>query len=337
MSNPNAERYSDISTAQIVALFDQGLSHRKIGKRLSMGPCAVGNRLRAAGKVRAPIAVTKEQLKKVRLDPAWEARRENRGIVPVDRIVCRECGELKSEINANGVHSHLRTHAMKPEKYEGKYLGARLTSFARSADQNRRQGRSKTVDELMDEFAAMYVTPKERALCRLDPKWEIHNEIGDEFVICRVCGLKSKTDLHCGHLERHDLTPATYRAKFPEAPLLPDKMREQKNAKTRDRVKDLRHLGKQVKAGELVPSPLIDKEKIALAARLEIEGMKPYAMTDLLYPPRPGFEGYIAKRKTQDRKLRFDRTKKFLSRNRERIDLDKERQARRRSTPAIAV
>jgi predicted transcriptional regulator len=216
MSNtPNTERYSHISTTQLVGLFDQGLSHRKIGKLLSMGPCAVGNRLRAAGKVRPTPAVSASQLKQCRRDPAWEARQENRGIVPEDRIVCRKCGALRSEINANGNHSHLRKHRMTPKEYTSKYLGARLTSFARSADQSRRQGSTKTARDLRDEFAANYLTPSERTECRKDPEWEEHHGIND-FVACRICGFKYHSDLHLHLGHRHGLSIAAYHAKFPK-------------------------------------------------------------------------------------------------------------------------
>jgi hypothetical protein len=103
----NAAVYGHIPTAKIVELYDSGLSYRKIGKMLRMGPCSVGNRLRQAGKRRECSRVSPEQLEECRLDSAWEARN---GVA--DKVVCRECGEFKATINAHGEHSHLRRHAM---------------------------------------------------------------------------------------------------------------------------------------------------------------------------------------------------------------------------------
>src|SRR5580693_3172331 len=114
MSNlSNAKRYLDIPTAEIIKLSEQGLSQRKIGKLLCMGACAVGNRLRKEGKARRPPKLTPSQLEEGRQDPAYEARPGiAHRIVPADRVVCRVCGELKSELNANGNHSHLRGHRL---------------------------------------------------------------------------------------------------------------------------------------------------------------------------------------------------------------------------------
>jgi hypothetical protein len=225
---PNSERYAHIGSARIVELFDSGLSHRKIGKLLGMGSCAVGTRLKSLGKARAPETVTKEQLKEIKADPAWEARPENRGVVALNRIVCRECGELKSEINANGEHSHLRTHKMTADEYESKYHGARLVSFARSADQNRRQGHTKTVEDLMAEFAASYVTPSEMKACRRDPEWEETHGLED-FVVCRLCGFKTRVEL-LTHLRRHDgCSVGSYHEQFPKAQVMPLRIRLLKN------------------------------------------------------------------------------------------------------------
>lgn len=181
----NAQRYSHISTNEIVKLHDQGRSHRQIAKILGMGPCSVGNRLRREGKRRDPPRLTNSQLAACRADPAWEARGGTRGLVPANRAVCRECGELKSELNASGAHSHLRKHEMTARDYRSKYPAARLVSFARTAEQNRRQGRRKTLQQLMDKFTAMYVTPMELKECRRDPEWENRSGIND-FMACRV-------------------------------------------------------------------------------------------------------------------------------------------------------
>jgi predicted transcriptional regulator len=264
-SVPNAERYRHIPTVEIINLSDQRLSQRKIGKLLGMGACAVGNRLRKEGKVWQPPRVTKSQLKEARLDPAYEARPGIRHlIVPTDRIVCRECGQLLAEINANGEHSHLRTHDNMPvDEYKSKWPGARLTSFARSADQNRRQGRGKTIQELMDEFAARYLTPEERKEYDRDPEYEEHHGI-KEFVACRLCGMKSKTDLH-NHLKtQHDLTSAGYRAQFPKCLQLPLGLYDAKNehAKTYGRNKS-----KWARKGKIVDE--VPDEKLEKLVKFE--------------------------------------------------------------------
>jgi predicted transcriptional regulator len=204
-----------------------------------MGACAVGNRLRKEGKARRPPKLTPSQLEEGRQDPAYEARPGiTHRIVPPDRVVCRECGELKSELNANGNHSHLRGHRLPADDYKRKWPGARLTSFARSADQNRRQGRTKTIQDLMDEFAARYLMSEEWKEYVRDQKYEEHHGI-KEFVACRLCGMKSKTDLH-NHLKtQHGVSSADYRKQFPEALQLPLGLYDVKNehAKTYGRKK----------------------------------------------------------------------------------------------------
>jgi predicted transcriptional regulator len=242
---PNAERYKHIPTEETVKLSGQGLSHRKIGKVQNMGPGAVRNRLKAAGIVFAPEKLTESQLKEARVDPAWQARKENRGIVRPNRVVCLECGELKSELNANVKvnRSHLlRKHNMTVDDYGSKYPGARLVNFKRSAGANSRQGGTKTVEDLMDEFAAMYLTPVEREEVRRDLEWEEHHDIM-EFVFCRLCGMKSKADLY-SHLKRHGLTSAAYRKLFPKALHLPLGLYPAKNAIAKTRGKKHRRNAK---------------------------------------------------------------------------------------------
>jgi len=227
-TQPNAARYRHIATDEIIKFFDRGMSHRQIAKELRMGPCAVGTRLRKAGKMRRPAKLTLSQLKECRRDPKWEARPGNREIVPADRVVCRECGELKAEINANGVHSHLRKHRVTADDYKRKYPGARLTSFFRSVDQSRRQGRTKTIQVSMTEFAARQLTPAELKKYRRDQEYEERHGI-TEFVACRLCGVKSKTDLGV-HLKRmHALTSKGYRARFPKCLQLPLGLYDAKN------------------------------------------------------------------------------------------------------------
>jgi hypothetical protein len=155
-----------------------------------------------------------EELEEARLDPAWEARHSL-----VKRVVCRVCGKFMAEINANGEHSHLRTHDMTAVDYASKYPGARFCSIARAADQSRRQGRESDVQKFMEAFARNYVTASELIGCRKDHEWEERNSL--DFVVCRRCGLKSKTDLHA-HAKRHGYRGAeAYRAQYPKAPWVP--------------------------------------------------------------------------------------------------------------------
>jgi predicted transcriptional regulator len=261
----NAERYKHIPTEKIVKLSGQGLSHREIGKLEDMGKGAVRNRLKAAGIVFAPEKLTESQLKEARLDPAWQARKKNRGIVPPNRVVCLECGELKSELNANGNHSHLQgqKHNMTADDYGSKYPGARLVNFKRSADANSTQGGTKTVEDLMDEFAALYLTPVEREEVRRDPEWEEHH--GDEFVACRICGFKYKSDMFL-HLKRHGLTPEAYHHQFPKAPLIPLRMkrgyrRDYARKRGRTQRKELAELRGQVEQGKAAAARLEEIEK----------------------------------------------------------------------------
>lgn len=67
------------------------------------------------------------------------------------------------------------------------------------------------------------------------------------------------------------------------------------------------------------------KERIALAARLELAGLGPYQMTDQLYPPKPGLS---EKEKVATRQARFHTLHSFLRRQRKRIDLEKEASSR---------
>jgi predicted transcriptional regulator len=194
-----------------------------------MGPAAVGNRLRKEGILGTFPKVTEAQLKEALNDPAWQARQ---GVidpaVPTNRVVCLECRELKCELNANGNHSHLAgKHHMPAAEYKRNHPGARLVSFKRSAAQNTRQGRTKTIQDLMAEDAEAYVTPEIWKAVARDEEWEEHKGIM-KFVVCRMrspqgyrCGFKSKSDLHLHLKAWHGLTSAEYRELFPKALQLP--------------------------------------------------------------------------------------------------------------------
>jgi hypothetical protein len=60
----------------------------------------------------------------------------------------------------------------------------------------------------------------------------------------------------------------------------------------------------------------VTEERIILAARLQRQGLKPYKMIDLLYPPNPNLP---KQQISHDRRKRFERQSKFLLKYRERI------------------
>jgi len=104
------------------------------------------------------------------------------------------------------------------------------------------------------------------------------------------------------------------------------------------RLRDLAALGKQVAAGRLMaatrPEPTKPRgrpiakatwDRIQLAARLRIEGLSPYEMTDELCPAKPGLS---EREKTATRHKRFhDQVDPFLRRNRGQIELEVQRLA----------
>ena len=222
MRTSNSNLYAHIPTEKIIRLHREGLSARKIAKLLGMGPCSVGNRLRRNGIRGGHVSrVTEKQYRESRRDPALEARLGIR-----NRVICRECGELKAGINANGEHSHLRRHHMTVEEYQRKYPGARLFSFAIAAAQAGRQGRKTKLEDLMQAFAEKYLTAAELDKCRRDPFWEKHNDVRD-FIVCRRCGLKIKFSNLWGHVGRHGYKNlAAYRVDFPHAPSIATAFKE---------------------------------------------------------------------------------------------------------------
>jgi len=68
----------------------------------------------------------------------------------------------------------------------------------------------------------------------------------------------------------------------------------------------------------------ITRVRITLAACLRLDALIPYGMTDHLYPPKPGLAG---REKTDDQNRRFDAVKKFLDRQKSRIELENRRLA----------
>lgn len=361
---PNSEIYSHIPIAEIVKLHNLGYSHRKIGKLRGMGPAAVGNRLRKEGILGTFPKVTEAQLKEALNDPAWQARQ---GVidpaVPTNRVVCLECRELKCELNANGNHSHLAgKHHMPAAEYKRNHPGARLVSFKRSAAQNTRQGRTKTIQDLMAEDAEAYVTPEIWKAVARDEEWEEHKGIM-KFVVCRMrspqgyrCGFKSKSDLHLHLKAWHGLTSAAYRELFPKALQLPLGAYPAKNkiAKTyadrrRKEISELKasdkRVSEQAAKTEQLQLELTQAEQrvlelrgqleaareaqtlppdphVTLAACLALRGIKPYEMRDELFPR------VFRPAASEQRQARYSRVKQLFRRDGEEIEREKIRLAK---------
>jgi hypothetical protein len=160
-----------------------------------------------------------EQLAACRLDPAWEARN---GII--DRVVCRICGCLvKTPLHNQLGHLRKRHPGTSTTDYLKQYPAAPLASIK---DMAKFYGkRERTPDEVLAQRLSEFVTPEEREECRRDPSWEKLHGIVD-FVICRHCGFKSRSELRddrsgC-HLNTHYLTKKQYMELYPEAPWRPE-------------------------------------------------------------------------------------------------------------------
>jgi len=94
-------------------------------------------------------------LKECRRDPAWEARN---GIV--NRVICRVCGEFKSEINANREHSHLRKHHMIVERSQKEISWWASRQLCQIRSPKRAASKNENCPRVVDE-AASYLTPNE--------------------------------------------------------------------------------------------------------------------------------------------------------------------------------
>jgi transposase len=247
---PSSDRYSHISVAKVVGLHDLGMNNRKISKEFDMTPSTVGNWLRKAGKT-APKAVTAEQLQEARLDPAWAARHGIR-----NRVVCLECGALRSSLNDSRCN-HLREHRMTTHEYKNKYPGAPLHSFDIEASHLRWEYRhrsvpSKTADELMTQFADKYLPATEHNEYLEDSEWEKHHGIKD-FVACKLCGFKCEFRLS-DHLKSiHSMSSAAYLVRFPKSPLLPLNKKNSERDRSRTKARALRalaNIGRAIKRSD---------------------------------------------------------------------------------------
>jgi predicted transcriptional regulator len=210
---------ADISTEDIAADYRNGLSMSKIASRYDTCVGVVQARLEKAGV--QPRArswrtdaryVSEQELQAFSIysDPAYEARH---GIV--DQVICRLCGRyLKVR-----VAYHLRDcHNTTPKEYLRQFPGARLSTFTCYA---RAYGRD--AQNVMQDFAADFATPKEVADCRRDPAYEARHRIA-EHIMCRMCGRWLGSDQIRVHLRTHRdaagdrLTLAKYRELYPAAP-----------------------------------------------------------------------------------------------------------------------
>jgi hypothetical protein len=120
--------------------------------------------------------------------------------------------------------------------------------------------------------------------------------------------------------------PCRLRADADRAQDYRDKYPEKEKARQRARWKTMREQLAKIKAREFIPVRPIEEatmQKIRLSARLLREGLKPYQMTDQLYPPSAAFSQLSKKEKAADKAKRFDRLKKLLRYHQDRIDLEK--------------
>jgi hypothetical protein len=160
-----------------------------------------------------------EQLDECRRDPAWEARND-----VIDRVVCRDCGaQVKTPLHNRLSHLRSRHTGTSTRDYLTRYPGAPLSSIANMAKNHGK--RERTVSEVLSERLNDYVTPEEREACHKEPDWEKRHGT-DEFVICRHCGFKSRTELRddrsgC-HLNTHYMTKKEYLELYPGAPWRPE-------------------------------------------------------------------------------------------------------------------
>jgi hypothetical protein len=174
---------------------------------------------------RAKEYATPQEIREVRRDPAYEARKQI-----ADRFMCRICGFW-----ANGDLSpdHLALlHIDKAKaiaKWESKGLakeynllwpGAPTSTHLRRADKLNKWLRSKgkpekTVEQVMKEYADSFVLPEELAAYRQDPK----STPAAEFAVCLVCGQKCKWELPRHVNDEHpDIGMEGHRRLYPAAP-----------------------------------------------------------------------------------------------------------------------
>lgn len=118
-----------------------------------------------------------------------------------------------------------------------------------------------------------------------------------------------------------------------------------RQAEYRARIKQLIVLGKRIEGSEPItgdsalkrrgrPIERTTETKIILAARLLFEGVRPYAMTDRLYPVTPELP---QEQRAADRRRRFEALSKFLRKYRERIASERQRLAAlREDAPNVA-
>lgn len=255
-----------------------------------------------------------------RRDPAWEARH-----AILDRVVCRICGAMvKTPLHNRLSHLRSRHPDVSTAAYQEKYPGAPLASIANAA---KFYGlRQRDPQAVLVEILQTFVTPAELKQARKNPDWEKERAVQD-FIVCRICGAKVRSELRGGRLGDHLNCPGHprskkgYLAQWPGAPWRPAvRVRQQitatKKWRARERAdaKKWREQNIPKKRGRKPGTTLVHldtKARIALAATLSLQGQTEYAMAPTLYPQQ------------SDRDLAYKSTKDLFTRHRARIEEEK--------------
>ena len=203
---------------------DEGLTLDEVAERVGLSYAAVHRRLVNAGQPPRTYAQARrlatQKRDKIALgalaDPAYEARHGIR-----DQVACRLCGILTK----SPLRWHLASHHpdVDTKEYRLRFPGAPLeclqytfNEIARQVRQGQREN-PPTIESLMADRAAAYLTPGELNEARRDPEWtEKHEE--RNAVICLIEGFKSKRSLHIHVPKVHDITLNEYRVLFPGMP-----------------------------------------------------------------------------------------------------------------------
>ncbi len=205
-----------VPTEELIRLSDEGLSPSEISKRVKLAVTSVRNRLSRAGYQRGHYGAEMggrligEDLDACRLDAAWEAR-----TCIVDRVICRMCGERRTQLSGKMGHLNLVHPETTVSEYRRLYPGAPLQSLVILASKKHRDVQQDALRR-----AALYLTSQQLKDCRNDNKWEDRHNITD-YVICRRCGRKISGFLgngYRGHLRAEKLSWAEYEIQYPGAP-----------------------------------------------------------------------------------------------------------------------
>ena len=195
----------NITTADLQALRDSGLTLDEIGAHAGISKSSVFRRLSSAPSAiyrrKQVDRISDDQLAECRLDPKWEPRNTavtiRAGESRIVRVVCRECGEIKkSALNfPDGGHLRCR-HALSSEAYLNRYPHAPLCP--------QKLVPCVSYDQLDD--------------CRFDPAWEARRGISDQ-VVCRECGQLVRIQVTSHLRSEHGISSDDYLKKYPSARL----------------------------------------------------------------------------------------------------------------------